>query len=37
MKRFISDNKTYRHYEYTLENEFEQIIVEKYHKITYTL
>src|SRR5664280_831834 len=33
MERLISDNKTYRHYEYTLENEFEQIIVEKSKQI----
>ncbi|HUX59554.1 MAG TPA: hypothetical protein VMV77_21455 [Bacteroidales bacterium] len=29
MERLISESKTYRYYEYTLEMEFEQIIVEK--------
>ena len=33
MERLITDNKTYRYYEYTLENEFEQIIVQKSKQI----
>jgi hypothetical protein len=33
MERIISDNKTYRHYEYTIEKEFEQIVVEKSKQI----
>jgi hypothetical protein len=33
MERLISDNKTYRYYEYTLGNEFEQIIVQKSKQI----
>ena len=33
MERLISDNKTYKYYEYTLENEFEQVIVDKARQI----
>ncbi len=28
MERLISDNKTYKYYEYALENEFEKVIVD---------
>lgn len=33
MERLISDNKTYRYYEYTLEAEFEKVIVDKSQQI----
>ena len=28
MERLISSNRTYKYYQYTLENEFERVIVE---------
>jgi len=33
MERLISDNKTYKYYEYTLEAEFEKVIVDKSKQI----
>ncbi|MDO9580507.1 MAG: hypothetical protein Q7J06_08065 [Bacteroidales bacterium] len=33
MERLISENKTYNYYEYTLEKEFEQVIVDKARQI----